>query len=539
MPRPAQSDHAARSTGGRHIHREAAGSACRKTGELVCANCFPNDGGVFYMRSKNGVATDLFLNGKPQLASIGLVRPLRTRRLSTVLLSSLSVLLSTALTPISAFASPQDSAVDAKLIAEAYDYAYPTFALSQFRWKALNERGNRTSTTLNTFVHQRAMTTPDDTWAASPLVDCLYSTAWLDLTMGPVILTTPDTHDRYYVLTLIDYFSNTFMSAGARTTGTAPQKYLVVGPDWNGLSPEGVKVVRSPTNDVYINLRVFIDGPADQVAANAVQSGFSLHQEKPAPSRRPSPIKPVRGDLENYIAVVNQAIANNPPPKQDDELTRRFRAVGICGADCGWEKLPENVRKAWRENFDRLTHQFDQALDRPWTGRPGWINYAPPGSKMGSAARRDYHRRASEISHGTGMLGLAPAEATYAGAGYGDDGQALVGSKKYRLHIPPGGIPSNVFWSVTLYEFKHGSEFLTPNPLNRHRVGSRTPEFFRNADGSIDVWIQSTPPAGKKATNWLPSPSNDGRFWLIARSYGPKSEVLEGKFSLPPVEVVQ
>ncbi|WP_427770360.1 DUF1214 domain-containing protein [Comamonas thiooxydans] len=66
-----------------------------------------------------------------------------------------------------------------------------------------------------------------------------------------------------------------------------------------------------------------------------------------------------------------------------------------------------------------------------------------------------------------------------------------------------------------------------------------TKPFVRNADGSIDVWVQSTPPVGEKATNWLPSPANGERFWFIARSYGPKPEVLEGKFSLPHVEVIQ
>lgn len=474
-----------------------------------------------------------------ELAHRAPARLARKRRLSAFLISGFAALLAQAFNTAPAFAATQDDVVSPQHIAQAYDYAYPSFALSKFRWNALNEKGNKTSTTLNAFAHQRAMTTPADTWAASPLVDCLYSTAWLDLSAGPVIIDTPDTHDRYYVLTLIDYFSNTFSYAGSRTTGTAPQKLVVVGPDWRGAPPEGLKVVRSPTNDVYINLRVAIDGPGDQVAANAVQDGFSLRQQQTRPDRRPTPIKPISGDLENYLAVVNQAIANNPLPGHDAELLQGLRTLGICGADCSWEKLPDKVRQAWRDNFDRLAHQFDQSLDRPLTGRPGWINYAPPGSKMGSADRVDYHQRASEISHGLGILGLAPAEAAYAGAGYSADGQALVGSKNYRLHIPPGGIPSNVYWSVTLYEFKQGSEFLTPNPIKRYRVSSHTPEFVANADGSIDVWVQAARPTGDKAANWLPSPANGGRFWFIARSYGPKAEVLEGKFSLPPVELIQ
>lgn len=463
----------------------------------------------------------------------------RMRKFNAILVSSFSVFLAQALIPSTALGAVKEKGVDAALIEEAYNYIYPSYALSTFRWNALNETGGRTSTKLNQFVHQRSMTTPADTWAASPLVDCLYSTAWLDLSAGPVIIETPDTGDRYYVLTLIDYFSGTFNYAGARTTGTAAQKYMVVAPDWQGTVPEGVKLVRSPTKDVYINLRVAIDGVADQAAANAVQDGFLLKQPGGGVSSRPASIKPIPESIENYFVMVNQALAFNPAPDRDKEVMSRLRTVGICGADCKWENLSESMRDAWRANFKRLTHQFDQALNRPTTGSPNWINYARPGSKMGTAERSDFSMRAREISRGLAMLGLSTDEASYSAAGYGTDGQALVGSKRYKLHIPAGGIPAKVFWSVTLYEFKDDSQFLTPNPINRHLVSSKTRDFVRNADGSMDVWVQSTPPEGEKISNWLPSPANGERFWFIARSYGPKPEVKDGTFSLPYVETLQ
>lgn len=468
----------------------------------------------------------------------------RARRLSVLLIPAFAALLAQAFVAAPVFAATQDAGVDPHLIAQAYDYAYASFAMAEFRWNALDERGNRTSTTLNSFVHQRAMTAPADTWASSPLVDCLYSTAWLDLSAGPVTINTPNTHDRYYVLTLNDYYSNTFFYAGTRTTGTAQQKYIVVGPDWRGPSPEDMKVVRSPTNDVYINLRVAIDGPRDQAAANAVQDGFLLRQQQTGPSHRPRPIKPIPGDpikptpgdLVNFLTVANQGIAINPPPGYDADLIRRIRTVGICGANCSWEKLPENVRQAWRDSFERLTHQFDQSVDRPSTGRPGWINYS--AWKMGGTYH-NYQQRASELAHGLAMLGLAPAEAVYASAAYGSDGQALVGAKKYRMHIPPGGIPSNAFWSITLYKFRQGSVFLNSNSINRYRISSHSPGYVRNSDGSIDVWIQAARPIGDKAANWLPSPAGGGRFWFIARSYWPKAEVLDGKFRFPTIEMIQ
>ena len=105
-------------------------------------------------------------------------------------LSLSALLISQSFMSGSAFAAPHQEAVNAAQIEEAYDYVYPSYALSTFRWNALNEKGGRTSTTLNAFTHQRAMTSPEDTWAASPLVDCLYSTAWLDLSAGPVTIET-------------------------------------------------------------------------------------------------------------------------------------------------------------------------------------------------------------------------------------------------------------------------------------------------------------------------------------------------------------
>ncbi|MEU6264991.1 DUF1254 domain-containing protein [Saccharopolyspora shandongensis] len=99
-------------------------------------------------------------------------------------------------------------------VKEAYEYAFPLYELSRHRWNALETPGSRTATTPNAFAHSRSLPGPDDTWANGPSEDVLYSTAWLDLARGPVHLDTPDTGDRFYVLTLIDFYFNTFFYAG-------------------------------------------------------------------------------------------------------------------------------------------------------------------------------------------------------------------------------------------------------------------------------------------------------------------------------------
>lgn len=237
----------------------------------------------------------------------------------------MALCLAAAMLPAARAQPAPQSSTEAATIGEAFDYAYPLYLLSTYRWTALDTTGSRTSTTLDHFAHSRKIATPDDKWANGPIVEALYSTAWIDLARGPVILKTPDTHDRYYVLTLIDFYSNTFFYAGRRTTGTAAQQYYLVGPDWKGEAPEGMKVVRASTNDVYVNLRVAVDGPADQRAANTIQDGFTITPAG-APSAAAPPqhlvqrLQPVSGDPKNFVDVVNQMLALDPPPERDKAL---------------------------------------------------------------------------------------------------------------------------------------------------------------------------------------------------------------------------
>ena len=94
--------------------------------------------------------------------------------------------------------------------------------------------------------------------------DTLLTVGWLDLRKGPQILHVPDMAGRYYSVQFTDPSNNTnFAYVGKRTTGTAAGAYLISGPHWNGVVPEGVTRIACPTNSVLLVGRVLVEGDGD------------------------------------------------------------------------------------------------------------------------------------------------------------------------------------------------------------------------------------------------------------------------------------
>jgi hypothetical protein len=109
------------------------------------------------------------------------------------------------------------------------------------------------------------------------------------------------------------------------------------------------------------------------------------------------------------------------------------------------------------------------------------------------------------------------------------------GTRAWRLHFPADRlIPVDGFWSLSLYEATDdGQYFFTDNPIHRYAIGDRTEGLSWNEDGSLDVWIGHEPPGEGREANWLPAPA--GPFALFMRCYLPKTDLLGGRYRLPPV----
>ena len=112
-------------------------------------------------------------------------------------------------------------------------------------------------------------------------------------------------------------------------------------------------------------------------------------------------------------------------------------------------------------------------------------------------------------------------------------GRRLNGQHEYVLTFPAGQLPPNeAFWSLTLTDV---AGYMVKNSINRSSVGSRS-GLAPNADGSIDIYLQHTAPAGHES-NWLPTPA--GAFRLMLRAYLPGRAILDGDYHVPPVKRVR
>jgi len=125
----------------------------------------------------------------------------------------------------------------------------------------------------------------------------------------------------------------------------------------------------------------------------------------------------------------------------------------------------------------------------------------------------------------------SPQEAMYWRTQVDGAGRALCGENTYILRFPPGGLPPvDAFWSLTMADAK---ERFVANPIDRYCVTDRS-GLVANADGSVNIYIQNTAPAGHES-NWLPAPMGKFRLWL--RAYMPGASILDGTYTVPPVEL--
>ena len=439
---------------------------------------------------------------------------------------------------------------------EAYLYFYSPITMDLTRKQLTNQEPSPGGIggPMNSFANVGAFPTADLRVVVRPNFDTLYSSGWLDLTKEPMVVSVPDTGGRYYLLPMLDMWTDVFASPGWRTTGTEAGNFLVTPPGWRPdlrekfveefKLPEGTQRIDAPTPYVWIIGRTKTDGPADYDAVHKIQAGYKITPlsqwgKDPAPikvtidpsvdMKTPPKIQVDTMSADKYFAYAAELLKLQPPHITDQPILARLKRLGfevgksfdLGQADPAVQKglasAPEDAQKlmAWKvPTLARIANGWSMNTDTMGV----YGNY--------------YLKRAIVTQFGLGAN--LPEDAIYPLNLADDTGKPLDGASNYILHFDKGQTPPvNAFWSVTLYD---PQGFQVGNALNRFAVSSWMP-FKTNADGSLDLYFQNESPGADKEANWLPAPK--GPFNLTMRLYAPKSDALTGKWNPPAVTKAQ
>lgn len=426
---------------------------------------------------------------------------------------------------------------------DAYLYFYPLVSMDITRKVATNvETGKMPGFgPANMFHSFAAYPTAELKTVVRPNFDTLYSSAFLDLSKEPMIVSVPNAAGRYYLLPMLDMWTDVFASPGWRTTGTQAGNFLLTPPGWSGEITSGMAQISAPTPFVWIIGRTKTDGPRDYDAVHRLQAGYQVtplsHRGAKSPVIPAAEIDPAvdmqtppKAQVDTmtaarFFAYAADLLKVNPPHITDQPMIAQLKKLGI---EPGKSFDLDKAEPAIRNGLATVPQEAQQlmAWKVPTIARVvnGWSMNTDTMGVYGNY----YLKRAIVAQVGLGAN--VPEDAIYP-LNLGDEsGKPLDGTNKYTLHFDKGQTPpANAFWSVTLYD---AEGYQVANPLDRFAVSSWMP-FKYNADGALDLYFQNESPGKDNEVNWLPAPK--GPFNLTMRIYAPKSEALTGRWNPPPV----
>jgi hypothetical protein len=429
---------------------------------------------------------------------------------------------------------------------DAYIYGYPLVTMEMTRRILTNVAApEATKAPMGQLIKMRQY--PDASFkdVTAPNADTLYTTSFLDVGKEPWVFSIPDMKDRYFLMPMLDGWTDVFQVPGKRTTGTGAQIYAITGPGWKGTLPAGVKEYKSPTNMVWLLGRIYCTGtPEDYAAVHKLQdecklvplSAYGKPYTPPPGKVDPSvDMKTAvrdqvnRMDAVEYFTLLSELMKTNPPSEADAPQLARFARIGLVpGQSFDASKLKADFKQRVPEiGFDRIMLQFK--INDAIKNQNGWAFTTKTG-----IYGTNYLMRGLITAIGLGAN--RPQDAVYPTSKADADGRKYNGANKYVMRFPKGHLPPvEGFWSVTMYDEKF---FFVNNPINRYSVSPRQ-DLQSNPDGSTDLYIQHESPGKDKESNWLPAPSGD--FILMLRMYWPSETdpgILDGSWTIPAAEKI-
>jgi len=431
----------------------------------------------------------------------------------------------------------KDIEISAKQAEALYDFAYP-LVMMKISQDAMLSSPLRKDDHLNQFIMFKKLAQPENTAVVLGNRNTLYCVGWVDLSQGPVLFEIPNMNKRYYVMPLIDAWTNTFKSLGSRTTGQKAQKYILTLPGYDGEIPSGYTQIKCPTAMVWITGRIQADNDKDAIKANALQDKYilksfnpdnTLNQYKPQfkalEIKKPVPYSLNMGASEFYNTFFDM-LKNNPPNKADFKFLKTY---GITKNQSlkSFEKLSKNNQASLTAGLKTREAYYKKIFYKGSEQKSAWDFKIEDMGDWGT----NYERRAYFAVWGIGAN--IPQDAVYGVSQLDGDLKQLEGSNTYRISFPIDGTPEvGGFWSITAY---NNEGYLEHNDQNRYATGSNMPIQF-NSDYSLDLYLSATKPKGVPKFNWIPTP--EGTFKILFRMYWPKESILNGDYTLPNIEKI-
>jgi len=355
---------------------------------------------------------------------------------------------------------------------------------------------------------------------------------------------------RYYSVMLCDGNTFNYGYIGSRATGSEAGDYMVVGPDWKGATPAGIKkVFRSSTQFSAVAYRTQLFNPEDMPNVVKIQAGYkvqplSQYLNQPAPPTAPAVNFPkINAAMikTGFFDYLDFALQFAPAGPEEKEIRAKLARIGVGpGKKFDLKDLSLEHKAEVGLGMKDGEAKIEQYLTAGQKNINGW----KVGSLFGDRAffNGDWLKRAAAAKGG--IYGNNAVEAMYPMTKTLADGEVLDGSKhNYTLTFAADQSPPvNAFWSVTMYDGK--TQLLVENPISRYLINSpMLPGMKKNTDGSVTLYVQKDSPGADKESNWLPAP--DDLIYLVMRLYWPKETLPsilpagEGTWKPPGIVKVQ
>jgi hypothetical protein len=422
------------------------------------------------------------------------------------------------------------SIADTKAIAEeGFIYGLPIVMNYAVMYEyAVDRNSGQFKAPFNEIKNEARVFTYKDTAIVTPNSDTPYSLLWMDLRAEPMVLSVPAVDKkRYYSVMLCDGNTFNYGYIGSRATGSDAGDYMVVGPDWKGETPPGIKkVFRSTTQFSLAAYRTQLFNAEDMPNVVKVQAGYKAQPLSTYLKQPPPPVPPTLNfpkiDKEmvktNFFDYLDFALQFAPAGPEETAIRAKLASIGIgAGKTFDFKDLSVEHKAAVGLGMKEGETKVEDAVAHLGMKINGW-NVA---SITGDRAFFNGNWLARAAAAKAGIYGNDAVEAMYPLTTTLANGEVIDGSKhNYTLTFAKGEFPPvNAFWSVTMYDGK--TQFLIENPINRYLINSpMLPGLKKNPDGSVTIYLQNKTPGNAKESNWLPAPN--GPMYIVMRLYWPK-----------------